>query len=266
MSPRPACLTIAGSDPTGGAGIQADLRTFAAHGVHGAAAVTALTIQNSRGVSAVSSVAPDLVEAQIDAVLSDLPVAVIKIGMLGETPAAHAVARALARHPRCPVVLDPVLTSSSGKALADDGAIEVMRSDLFGRTTLLTPNLLEGERLCGEPLPSDPTLAVRRILDLGPEAVLLTGGHREGDEVVDAYAAANGTIRCWSHPRLAGSPHGTGCVLSSAIAAGVALGRSEVEAIERAIEFVRASIAGAAPLAPDLPPTLATPEVAWLAR
>ncbi len=245
----PICLTIAGSDSGGGAGIQADLKTFAALGAYGASAITALTAQNTRGVRAVHCPDPSFVAAQIDAVFEDLPVAAVKIGMLAHAGIVEVVADRLLAHRPPYVVLDPVMVAASGDRLLAADAVRSLVDRLFPLATLVTPNLPEAEVLAGGALPADPEVAARRLLDLGAPAVLLKGGHRESPEVVDALATGTGLVRRWSHPRLLPATfHGTGCTLAAAIAARLAQGRDLPDAVGDGILYVAEGLAHAFPV------------------
>jgi len=239
----PSVLTIAGSDSGGGAGIQADLKTFAAFRVHGLSVVTALTAQNTRAVSAVAVTRPAMIAAQIAAVFDDFDVRALKIGMLGNRATIHAVARGLARHRRVPVVLDPVMVASSGAALLEPDAIEALRAELLPQCSLLTPNGPEAELLLGQPIRNRRALApaARALLALGPAAVLLKGGHVGRGEVEDHLIGPDGH-RVFRHPRLDVEGHGTGCTLSAAVAAGLALGQPLEAAVERAIGYVHRAL------------------------
>ncbi|MFH1463105.1 MAG: bifunctional hydroxymethylpyrimidine kinase/phosphomethylpyrimidine kinase [Pseudomonadota bacterium] len=244
-------LAIAGSDPSGGAGLQADLKVCADHGVFGCAAVTALTVQGPRGVRAVHPVAPEVVHDQVIAVLEEVPVAAIKIGMLGEAAVVRAVARALARRaPGVPVVLDPVLRATRGAALLEAEGLVALLEALLPEVTLLTPNLPEHARL-------DVAAGglARRCSDLGV-AVLRKGGHGEGDLLVDRLIMPDGQTHTFSHPRLATpATHGTGCALSSAIAARLARGEGLEVAVEGAIGWLQGVLAAGREwgLAPAMP-------------
>jgi hydroxymethylpyrimidine/phosphomethylpyrimidine kinase len=241
-------LTIAGSDSSGGAGIQADLKTFSALGVYGASAITALTAQNTQGVEAVLVVPPEFVARQIKVVARDLKIAAVKIGMLATSEVIEAVAAALEPMPGIPVVLDPVMLAASGDILLDEDAIETLRTVLVPRADLLTPNLPEAAKLLDsgeardERTMSEQAAALRR---LGAKAVLIKGGHAEGDEAVDLLVDEDGELRLLA-PRVATSnTHGTGCTLSSAIAAELAKGASLRDAVGRAKAYVTAAIAAA---------------------
>ncbi len=243
----PNILSIAGSDPSGGAGIQADLKTFAAFGCHGMAAPTALTAQNTLGVSGVHLPPPGFVAEQITTVLADIDVAAIKIGMLGSAAIVEAVAGALAAYAG-PIVLDPVLVATSGATLGDDAVIEAMRTHLFARATLVTPNLAEASRLLGDAHLEDEkaiTDAARRLRGTGAAAWLIKGGHGTGDTATDLLLDAQGFAR-FASPRLATrNTHGTGCTLSSAIAAALGKGQSLRQAVASAKRYLDASLAGA---------------------
>uniref|UniRef100_UPI00396CEBC9 bifunctional hydroxymethylpyrimidine kinase/phosphomethylpyrimidine kinase n=1 Tax=Paracoccus sp. TaxID=267 RepID=UPI00396CEBC9 len=221
-------LTIAGSDSGGGAGIQADLKTFSALGVYGASVVTALTAQNTLGVARVEAASPEMIRAQIKAVFADLDVAAVKLGMLGGSDSIAAVAQGLAG---CdlPVVLDPVMVAKSGDALLLPDAIDSLRTLLLPRTVLLTPNLPEAARLLDGPVAetedqmADQGAALR---EMGAEAVLMKGGHAEGPVCTDLLIMAQGVTRLSASRQATRNTHGTGCTLSAAIAAGLAQGLS----------------------------------------
>jgi hydroxymethylpyrimidine/phosphomethylpyrimidine kinase len=257
----PRLLTIAGSDSGGGAGIQADLKVFAAHGVYGMSALTAVTVQNTLGVTAVHPVPPEIVAAQIDAVLDDIGADAIKIGMLGESAVVRAVAARLAAHlgdGGVPVVLDPVMIAKGGAPLLADEAVAALLAELLPLATVVTPNLPELARLTGMPLAPIASEEERRraAMELarhGP-AVLAKGGHGEGAEVVDLLLA-EGTWHRFVHPRLgARSTHGTGCTLAAALAARLASGETLPEAAAGAIEYVAGAIAAAYPLGDGIGP------------
>ena len=214
-------LTIAGSDSGGGAGIQADLKSFSAHGVYGASVITAITAQNTRLVSGVEAVSPAMIGAQIDAVLSDIRIDSIKIGMLATPAVIEAVAVALARY-NGPIVLDPVMVSKSGDALLRDDAVSCLTEMLLPRASLLTPNIPEAARLLEGQQDVSPEEQGKALLALGPAAVLMKGGHADG-AVCQDYLITSNTIAIFEAPRIAtDNTHGTGCSLSSAIAAGLA--------------------------------------------
>jgi len=245
----PVALSIAGSDSGGGAGVQADLKSFSALGVYGATVLSALTAQNTRTVSAIHDVPPAFVTAQLHAVLDDLTVDAIKIGMLSSVAIIEAVAEVLANHPDIPVVLDPVMIAKSGPALLAEDAHGALLERLCPLATLLTPNLPELAILCGqaEACSEAEALAQARVLgpDTGGAAVLAKGGHRDGDEVVDLLVHAGGTIR-HVHPRtVTRNTHGTGCSLSAAIAAHLAKGDALVPAVSDSIAWLQRAIGAA---------------------
>ena len=244
----PVALTIAGSDSSGGAGIQADLKTFAALGVYGASAITALTAQNTAGVTAVHAVPPEFVTAQIDAVFGDLAIGAVKIGMVAERAIIEAIAAALKRWLPRMIVLDPVMVASSGDRLIATDAVEALRNNLFPLATIVTPNLPEAAVLLGEPMASSAAAIEaqgRRLLAFGCQAVLIKGGHGPGSESID-YLIDGSSNLALAAPRLATkNTHGTGCSLSAAIAADLAKGESLVSAVRNAKTFVSAAIAGA---------------------
>lgn len=238
-SPLPIALTIAGSDSGGGAGIQADLRTFAAFGVHGTCAVTALTAQNTRGVEAVQTTARTVLRAQIEAVLKDFRVGAIKLGMLATPTLAREVVAVLAAHRRIPLILDPVLVATTGARLGTRALATTLRRDLLSRVDLVTPNIPEAETLLGRRIRrSDMHAAATDLLDLGARAVLLKGGHLAGAEVSDLLLTRSAE-HWFRQRRFAGEYHGTGCTLSAAIAACIARGAALDVAVETAIGFVQ---------------------------
>jgi len=222
----PVALTIAGSDSGGGAGIQADIKAMSALGVFATSAITAITAQNTRGVSAVHAVPPAVVKAQIVAVLTDFDVRAIKTGMLFSAPIIAAVAEALGES-RAPLVLDPVMIATSGDRLIEDDAVSAMRALLFPRAALITPNLAEAAFLCGAAIAqteAEMLAQARSIIKSGARAVLIKGGHGEGAESVDLLVSAREASR-FAAPRIATrNTHGTGCTLSAAIAAYLAQG------------------------------------------
>ena len=239
-------LTIAGSDSGGGAGIQADLKTFSALGVYGASVLTAITAQNTRAVTRVEGVSPAMIRAQVEAVFDDLDVGAVKIGMLGTADATRAVAEALDGR-GVPVVLDPVMIAKSGDRLIQDDAIAALRDLLIPRATVLTPNLPEAARLLSRMVAADPTEAEaqgRALCALGAGWVLMKGGHAEGNVCTDLLVGLE-THR-FTAPRIATkNTHGTGCSLSSAIAAGLAQGLAVPAAVERAHRWLQGAIAAA---------------------
>jgi hydroxymethylpyrimidine/phosphomethylpyrimidine kinase len=244
----PIALTIAGSDSSGGAGIQADLKTFAALGVYGASVITALTAQNTAGVSAIHQVPPEFVTAQMDAVFSDLSIGAVKIGMVAQTGTIEAIEAGLTRWSPKHVILDPVMVASSGDRLLAAEAVAALRSKLIPRASLITPNLPEAAALLDEPI-AEGEAAIesqgKRLLELGCSAVLIKGGHGQGAESIDYLITAKAIVAL-AAPRIATkNTHGTGCSLSSAIAAGLAK-REEMEmAVRNAKAWVSAAIAAA---------------------
>ncbi|MGA7959208.1 MAG: bifunctional hydroxymethylpyrimidine kinase/phosphomethylpyrimidine kinase [Xanthobacteraceae bacterium] len=243
----PVAVTIAGSDSGGGAGIQADLKTFAAFGVYGATVITALTAQNTKGVFAVHEVPADFIAAQIDAVFSDLDVAAVKIGMLGNAAAIEAVAAGLVRHGARNVVLDPVMAATSGERLLRADALDALLK-LIPRASVVTPNLPEAAALLGLAAARDDSEMLgqgQKLLELGAAAVLIKGGHGSGPDSVDLLVETAGSTR-FSAPRLrTENSHGTGCTLASAIAAGLAKGLLLGEAVSEAKTYVTRAIAAA---------------------
>ena len=235
-----SALTIAGSDSGGGAGIQADLRTFAAFGVHGLTVIAALTAQHTRGVTAVHVPPVAFLRAQIDACFDDFQIGVVKLGMLANAEVIHAVADALEFHQPRNVVLDPVMVATSGAKLLEDDALHALRTRLLPLATVLTPNIPEAELLLDRRITDAGAAddAARALLAFGAQAVLLKGAHLdEGDIVVDRYLDAR-TDAEFQHERLHLEGHGTGCTLASAIAANLCLGLSPADACEVAIDYV----------------------------
>lgn len=237
----PSALTVAGSDSSGGAGIAADLKTLAAFGVHGFAAITAVTAQTAQRVHAIHRVPAVYVEAQIRAAFADSRIGAIKIGMLGSAPIARATARTLREMAARNIVLDPVLASSSGTALLSPVGLRVLREELVPMAALLTPNLPEAEILLGRRI-ANPAQAACDLRAFGVRAVLLKGGHGHGRAVLDVLVDGDGVVE-FRHPRLPIRVRGTGCALSSAIAAGLAHGRALREAVADAEAFVQHALA-----------------------
>lgn len=244
----PIALTIAGSDSSGGAGIQADLKSFAAFGVYGASVITALTAQNTRGVSGIHLVPAEFVTAQLDAVFADLDVAAVKIGMVAELSTIEAIARALSLRSAVPIVLDPVMVATSGDRLLSAEAVKYLREGLIPLASLVTPNLPEAAALLEEPIASDEAAIAnqgKRLLAMGARAVLIKGGHAQGAESID-YLFAGSEVIALRAPRLATTnTHGTGCSLSSAIAASLAKGETLEAAVRGAKTWITAAIAAA---------------------
>jgi hydroxymethylpyrimidine/phosphomethylpyrimidine kinase len=244
----PIALTIAGSDSSGGAGIQADLKTFAALGVYGASVITALTAQNTSGVAGIHPVPADFVTAQIDAVFSDLAVKAVKIGMVAQLATVDAIVAGLKRWSPNHIVLDPVMVATSGDRLLAAEAVEALRTKLIPRASLVTPNLPEAAALLDEPVASSQAAIEsqgRRLLSMGCRAALIKGGHGQGAESIDYLFSGNGIVAL-AAPRIATkNTHGTGCSLSSAIAAGLAKGEDLETAVRHAKVWISAAIAAA---------------------
>jgi len=241
----PRVLSIAGSDSGGGAGIQADLKTFAALGCYGMTAITALTAQNTLGVRAIHGVPPQMLRDQIDAVVEDMGLHAVKIGMLHSPDIVETVAAAIDRHRLPNVVLDPVMVATSGAVLIDNPAIAVLVRELFGRAVVVTPNLDEASLLVGRPLESEAAMeiAAKELLAMGAPAVLLKGGHLAGEQVCDLLVTRSGGHHWMRAPRIpSANTHGTGCTLSSAMAAHLALGADLLEAVQSARAYVRAAL------------------------
>jgi len=244
---RGRVLAVGGSDPSGGAGIQADLKTLTALGAYGATAITALTVQDTRAVYDILPVPAAFVRRQIEAVLGDLGADAIKTGMLGDIAVVEAVCEALPARPSCPLVVDPVLRATAGQRLLTEPALALLKRRLLPLVALLTPNLPEAEALAGMAIPDLDAMhqAAAALLTLGVPAVLLKGGHLPGETVVDLLATEEG-VEEFAAPRLPGRhTHGTGCTLASAIAAGLAQGMELRASVLRARAYVRAAIAGA---------------------
>jgi len=242
-SPIPAVISFAASDPTGGAGLQADLFALASLGCHPLSIVTGITVQDTRGVESMHAVESALVERQARRVLEDIPVAAIKIGVVGSAGNAQVIAAILAEHPGIPVILDPVLASGRGDALADEETIGIMRSALLPRATVLTPNSLEARRLAGAAPGADLAHCARELVKLGCRFVLVTGTHEEETAVVNTLYNARGVLREDRWQRLPGSYHGSGCTLASAIAALLAKGLVVEQAVRQAQEYTWQSLA-----------------------
>ncbi len=244
----PIALTIAGSDSGGGAGIQADLKTFSALGVYGASVIAALTAQNTKSVSGIFDIAPEFVRKQMDAVYSDMKIGATKIGMLARADIIEAVAEGLAAHKAKNIVLDPVMVATSGDLLLKPDAIDTLKNRLIPLGLVVTPNLGEAAALSGESVAQDETAMAKQgqaILKLGAQSVLVKGGHFEGAEAIDILVDASG-VRRFSARRIASkNTHGTGCTLSSAIAASLARGMPLAESVALAKRFVSEAIAAA---------------------
>jgi hydroxymethylpyrimidine/phosphomethylpyrimidine kinase len=261
----PRLLTIAGSDSGGGAGIQADLKTFTVLGAYGMSAVTALTAQNTTGVSGIMAVEPAFVRAQIDAVVGDIGVDGAKTGMLASAPIIAAVAAAVREHRIAPLVVDPVMVAQSGARLLEPDARQALVAELLPLATVITPNLPEAEALLDRRLqtPADLRDAARDLCRLGPAAALVKGGHFGGDDAVDMLYDGR-TVHELRAPRLdTRHTHGTGCITAAALAVGLARGLPLLEAADQAKRFVTAAIAGGLALGRGAGP--ANP-LAWLDR
>jgi hydroxymethylpyrimidine/phosphomethylpyrimidine kinase len=241
-------VTIAGSDSSGGAGIQADLKTFSALGVYGASVIAALTAQNTRGVTAIHDVPPDFVAAQIDAVFSDLAVGAVKIGMLSTPAVIEAVAAGLDRFQQTNIVLDPVMVAESGDRLIAPEAVAVLKRELLPRAMIITPNLPEAAALLDTSVAANEAemrLQAERFLALGVKAVLMKGGHGKGPESADFFADGTHMIRLTADRIDTRNTHGTGCTISSAIAASVAKGHDLAAAVRAAKAYITAAITAA---------------------
>ncbi len=241
----PVALTIAGSDSSGGAGIQADLKSFAALGVYGASVITALTAQNTTGVTGIHLVPPAFVAAQLDAVFADIDVGAVKIGMVAQLATVETIAAALQRFSPGHVVLDPVMVATSGDRLLPADAVEALRTKLIPRASIVTPNLPEAAALLNEPVASSEAAIVeqgRRLVAMGCRAVLIKGGHGQGAESID-YLVDRDAVTAFPGPRIGTrNTHGTGCSLSSAIAAGLAKGEELASAVRAAKAWISAAI------------------------
>ncbi len=244
----PAALTIAGSDSSGGAGIQADLKTFTMLGVYGASVITALTAQNTRGVSGVQVVTPAFIRAQIDAVAGDLSIAAVKTGMLADAETVWTVVDAVRAHDLHPLVVDPVMIATSGDALISHDAVTILRDELLPLADVITPNLPEAARLLGMGIAYDEAEAraqARALLALGPKAALLKGGHGDGDQAIDILATVDGIMVLERERIDTPNTHGTGCTLSAAIVAYLVRGAELEDAVREAKDFVwRALVSG----------------------
>jgi hydroxymethylpyrimidine/phosphomethylpyrimidine kinase len=246
----PTALTIAGSDSGGGAGIQADLKTFAAHGVHGVCAVTAVTAQNTVGVTAIEPVGVRLVTAQIEAVLADFEIRAVKTGMLASREIVDAVSEALVALADTPLVVDPVMVATSGDRLLDDDAVEQLCTRLLPLACVATPNRMEAEVLAHMPITSmkDARLAARLIRARGVGAVVITGGHLAGPDAVDLFDDG-GTVIELHGPRLdSRNTHGTGCTFAAAVAGALAQGQGLGDAVTGAKRYVEGAIRHATPI------------------
>ncbi|MCW8889272.1 MAG: hydroxymethylpyrimidine/phosphomethylpyrimidine kinase [Sedimenticola sp.] len=231
---KPIVLSISGHDPSGGAGIQADIEAMAAHGCHAATAITCLTIQDSRNVHALIPLSPEQLYRQVETLLQDYQIQAIKIGLIGSAEIAAAIGNLLAKRPGIPVVLDPILAAGGGTELASNQLIQTLMGIIVPRTTLITPNSQEARKLTGE---DSLDRCANHLLSKGAEAVLITGTHEASDEVINTlYRSDQPPIQqIWA--RLDASYHGSGCTIASAIAAGLAKGHPLLEAVTRAQEY-----------------------------
>ena len=260
----PIALSIAGSDSGGGAGIQADLKAFARCGVHGMTAITAITAQNTVGVSAVEAVSPETIVAQVRAVAEDIGVNAVKIGMLGGAEAVEAVAEALSLVVGAPIVLDPVMVAESGAVLLDGDARRALVERLLPMATVVTPNIPEARALTGANEDTSQGELAQRVLALGPEAVVVTGGHSEA--VVDLFLDGRDAVAIEGERHPEGAAHGSGCTHSSALAAFLARGETPLEAARKAREVASAAVGaglrdiGAGPGPVDVFSLTATPD------
>ena len=237
----PVALTIAGSDSGGGAGIQADIKTFSSLGVFGASAITAITAQNTQGVRGIQAISPEILRGQIEAILEDFIVDAVKIGMLHNKDAVKVVSETLSSFQQTSIILDPVMISTSGSKLLEDDAIRTIMDELFHKATLLTPNIPETEYLSGIKINNEADIlcAARKLQEKGCKAILIKGGHIPGVETVDRLFINENNPICLASPTVETfNTHGTGCTLSSAIAAYMALGHSLVEAVRLAKEYM----------------------------
>ncbi|WP_328986413.1 bifunctional hydroxymethylpyrimidine kinase/phosphomethylpyrimidine kinase [Thiorhodovibrio winogradskyi] len=265
-SPRlsdPVLLAIGGHDPGGGAGLQADIETAAALGLHCCSAVTAITVQTSCRLTQLVAQPAEQLRDQCLAVFEDYQVAAVKIGLIGHSHLVQTIAALLKTHPNLPVVFDPVLASGSGERIADAALLNQLRRHLLRRCTLITPNLPEARLLADAP---GRDQAARRLLNLGAKAVLITGTHDSSDQVINTFYPGDGALSQWEWPRLTGSFHGSGCTLASAIAARLALGQELKSAVAEAQAYVMDTLRQARALARcqliprRLPPPASEPE------
>ena len=242
----PIVLAFAASDPTGGAGIQADIMTLASMGCHPLSVITAITVQDTSGVEDILPIDADWIADQARALLEDIPVAAFKLGMLGSVEAIAAIAEIIADYPDIPLILDPVLASGRGDQFANEDMIDAMMELLLPQTTIITPNSPEARRLAqDEDRDDDPGLdeCSRRLIDAGCEFVLITGTHENTEQVINTLYGENGLVRSDKWQRLPGSYHGSGCTLASAIAANLAHGMDLVEAVKDAQEYTWQALA-----------------------
>lgn len=249
MAKRPVMLSVAGSDPSGGAGIQADLKTATALGVYGAAVLTSLTAQNTHGVTGIFPIPPEFVVEQYESVVSDLDVAAVKIGMLGTADVVAALAQALVRHPVAHIVLDPVMIATSGDRLVSDETVDAIRERLLPLATLVTPNLPEAAALTGDSVPSDldaMAAAGVRLRSLGAGAALVKGGHSQGLQATDVLVDADGTMPYAADRVETTNTHGTGCTLSSGIASMLTASMPLRDAVGESKRFLTGALSSGA--------------------
>jgi len=242
-SSPPIVLAFAASDPTGGAGLQADLLTLASLGCHPLSVLTGLTVQDTNGVESLHAIEPAWIAGQARRVLEDIPVAAFKLGVLGSAANARIIATILGEHPRIPVVLDPVLASGRGDPLADEETLQVLRAELLPRTTVLTPNSVEARRLASAAPQAGLPDCARELARLGCKFVLVTGTHEPGAQVANTLYDANGAVREDRWERLPGSYHGSGCTLASALAALIARGLDVASAAQAAQRYTWQALA-----------------------
>lgn len=246
MSSIPIALTIAGSDSGGGAGIQADLKSFSANRVYGASVITALTAQNTLGVTGVQDVPADFITAQLDSVFSDFNIDAVKIGMLSQIPVIEAVADGLTKHKAKNIVFDPVMVTTSGDPLLAEDAVDAIKSILMPMADLLTPNLHESAKLTGHPLATSNQEMIEQadiLLDSGAKAVLMKGGHSADETCSDLLKSSSGELWITAQRIDTQNTHGTGCSLSSAIASNLAYGLTMTEAVQKSKEWLTGAIA-----------------------
>ena len=247
----PVAMTIAGADSSGGAGIAADLKTFAALGVHGTCAITAITAQNTRGVQQAYPLPPALVAAQIDSIIADLPCHAAKTGMLATAEIIRAVAERVRIHNIHPLVVDPVMVAASGSRLLAEGAVTVLVAELFPLAEVITPNIQEASALLDRPVDNldEMRSAAEELCDLGPRVAIITGGHLPGEAIDVLMDSRAGQLHELKGPRVAtAGTHGSGCTFAAALAAGLARGADLLEAVRQAKEFTTQAIAAALPL------------------
>lgn len=248
----PVVLTIAGTDPSGGAGIQADLKTFSALGCYGMSVITALVAQNTCGVKAIHSVPPEFVMAQLESVMEDIVPDAIKIGMVHSLELVAVIAKILKQYPQIPVVFDPVMIATSGDRLIEEETVDGIVEQLFPLVTLITPNMDEASLLSGMPIATveDMHMASQKIMTLGPKALLLKGGHLQSEKLTSLLIDTSGLLKTLQSDKIhTKNVHGSGCTLSSAIAAYLAQGDELTDAVQKAQQYVHGAIYHAADVA-----------------